>query len=284
MSCPDCFAGHVHEGNPKGRIEKIQGLDTYIAEPPGGPNDTKGIIVIVPDAFGMPFVNNRILADHLAEKGHYTVYLPDFMKGSSAPPYMADMVHKLFNGSIFFKPYYLFWVLWAGIPFSRANAPAKTIGTVRTFFKDLRAGEASNLPVGAAGYCWGARHICTLARNEEDDRYNDLPPFEAGFCAHPSYLVVPDDINALNLPISFAIGDKDIQIKAHQIPEVKKIVEEKEGDKQGEVKTYVGAGHGFAVRADHILSDASRQAAEAEDQCIAWFQKCFAKNPRFAGN
>lgn len=41
----------------------------------------KGIIVIVPDAFGWEFVNNRILADHYASAGDYLVYLPDFMDG-----------------------------------------------------------------------------------------------------------------------------------------------------------------------------------------------------------
>lgn len=41
----------------------------------------RGIIIIVPDAFGWEFVNNRILADNYAEKGKYLVYLPDFMNG-----------------------------------------------------------------------------------------------------------------------------------------------------------------------------------------------------------
>lgn len=32
----------------------------------------------------MPFVNNKLLADHYASKGQYLVYLPDFMDGSAA--------------------------------------------------------------------------------------------------------------------------------------------------------------------------------------------------------
>jgi dienelactone hydrolase len=79
MSCPDCFSGHVHSGLPLGREAKILGRDTYIAEPKDVP--AKGIIVIIPDAFGWQFVNNRILADHYASRGNYKVYLPDFMDG-----------------------------------------------------------------------------------------------------------------------------------------------------------------------------------------------------------
>ena len=80
MSCPDCFSGHVHEGQPRGKTIKLHNLDAYVTEPTNnGP--VRGIIVIVPDAFGWEFVNNRILADHYTDKGNYKVYLPDFMLG-----------------------------------------------------------------------------------------------------------------------------------------------------------------------------------------------------------
>lgn len=57
------------------------GLKTYIAEPAAG-KKAQGIIVIIPDAFGLPFVNNQILADHYASAGEFIVYLPDFMDGT----------------------------------------------------------------------------------------------------------------------------------------------------------------------------------------------------------
>jgi hypothetical protein len=80
MSCPQCFSGHINPGTPLGRIESVYGRQTYIAVPPGG-KEPLGIIVIIPDAFGLPFVNNQILADHYASMGQYLVYLPDFMDG-----------------------------------------------------------------------------------------------------------------------------------------------------------------------------------------------------------
>jgi hypothetical protein len=80
MSCPQCFSGHVNPGNPQGRFETVHGLRTYVAEPPKGKSPA-GIVVIIPDAFGVGFVNNQILADHYASGANLMVYLPDFMDG-----------------------------------------------------------------------------------------------------------------------------------------------------------------------------------------------------------
>ena len=85
MSCPQCFTGHVNPGTPTGRRDTVYGLKTYIAEPAVGKQNL-GIIVIIPDAFGVGFVNNQILADHYASAGQYLVYLPDFMDGQFARP------------------------------------------------------------------------------------------------------------------------------------------------------------------------------------------------------
>lgn len=82
MSCPHCFTGHVNPGTPTGQWETIHGLRTYVAKPAAG-KGVLGIIVIVPDAFGVDFVNNQILADHYASAADFLVYLPDFMDGGS---------------------------------------------------------------------------------------------------------------------------------------------------------------------------------------------------------
>lgn len=80
MSCPDCYRGSVHEGQPRGEVTKAYGLDTYVVNPADG-RPAKGIVVILPDAFGWEFVNMRLLADSYADKGEFKVYVPDFMKG-----------------------------------------------------------------------------------------------------------------------------------------------------------------------------------------------------------
>lgn len=82
MSCPDCFSGHVHEDTtPRGTVTTLHGLKAYVTEPTSTESPIKGLIIIIPDAFGWEFVNNRILADRYADKGGYKVYLPEFMNG-----------------------------------------------------------------------------------------------------------------------------------------------------------------------------------------------------------
>jgi dienelactone hydrolase len=92
MPCLECFTGHIKSAEPKGHTAEVHGRKTYIARPEGTP---KGIVVIVPDAFGWEFVNNRLLADHYAEQGQFKVYLPDFMDGSAASLWMMDVLPQL---------------------------------------------------------------------------------------------------------------------------------------------------------------------------------------------
>lgn len=83
MSCPDCFRGSERtDATPTGQVITLHGLPTYTANPSTG-KIPKGIVVIIPDAFGWEFVNNRLLVDEYARKGDFTVFMPDFMNGKS---------------------------------------------------------------------------------------------------------------------------------------------------------------------------------------------------------
>jgi hypothetical protein len=66
-----CATGSLHTGTPQGRIQKLHGLDCYVADAPSG--SPKGIVVIIPDAFGWELPNNKILADEYAKKGDFQV-------------------------------------------------------------------------------------------------------------------------------------------------------------------------------------------------------------------
>lgn len=53
-----CATGSLHTGMPTGRIEKVHDLDCYIAEPTKG--TPKGVVVIIPDAFGWTLPSRSI--------------------------------------------------------------------------------------------------------------------------------------------------------------------------------------------------------------------------------
>lgn len=82
MACNDCASGHLHEGTPTGHVETVHGFPAYITSPPGD-EPSKGIVVIIPDAFGWNLNNSRILADAYAKRAGVKVFLPDFMNGMS---------------------------------------------------------------------------------------------------------------------------------------------------------------------------------------------------------
>lgn len=70
---------------------KLHDLDTYVVEPSEG-KEIKGILVVIPDAFGWKFVNCRLLADNYADKSNYKVYLPDVMIGELYPSFWCRLL------------------------------------------------------------------------------------------------------------------------------------------------------------------------------------------------
>lgn len=107
------------------------------------------------------------------------------------------------------------------------------------------------------------------------DLVNGKPLIDAGFTGHPSRLAIPAEIEAIKKPVSFACAEKDSQLPKEQADKIAAIVEAKDEGEKGEMVWYTGCGHGFCVRADSGFEDVTKQAAEAEDQCIRWFDSHF---------
>ncbi|KAI3290222.1 hypothetical protein DTO002I6_6627 [Penicillium roqueforti] len=275
MSCPNCFSGDIHQGIPRGEITSLHGLQAYTTKPL---NEVphRGIIIIVPDAFGWEFVNNRILADNYAEKGKYLVYLREFMNGHAAPVSMLSATKELFNTSglttWLIKPYYLASMLTGMVPFMYYNTFGVTWPIIRDFFKSVRENEGAEVPIYGAGFCWGGKYIVNLAAGA-DTASNGKPLLNAGFTGHPSFLEIPGEIEKIRIPVSFALAEKDMVVKPPHIEQIKQVFLSESGIGKGEVVVYEGAGHGFCVRADFLQEDASRQADEAENQALAWFER-----------
>lgn len=177
------------------------------------------------------------------------------------------------------------------------NRQSVTGPRIFNFFKDLRANEASLLPVGVAGFCWGGlwtTKLCADIEKTPDGR----SLIDAGFTAHPSMLTVPADIEMVKLPLSIANGTKDFQLTPPLMEQVKEIFARKDNC---ELVVFDGAKHGFAIRSNPnderekkqelgklgSISDTSGTArciidslTDAEDQAISWFNKWFSKGAR----
>lgn len=158
------------------------------------------------------------------------------------------------------------------IPFLYHNYPGKSFPGVKGFFEQLRKDEGATQSVGAAGFCWGGKHVILLSQGHEID---GKPLIDAGFTAHPSMLSIPGDLEKIKRPISFALAAKDDQISPATAEKLKTVVEALASPATGEAFVIEKTGHGFAVRADVAEDDVAAQAAQAEQQCIDWFHKHF---------
>ncbi|KAL5592833.1 hypothetical protein FOBRF1_013141 [Fusarium oxysporum] len=277
MPCADCYRGHDHPGPVHGRETKLHGHDVYVAEPQTKEVSTKGLIVVLSDAFGWNTTNLRGVADRYAERTGCRVYLPDFMHGTAAPASIKAVIDSVLNEGGFWgwlvKPWNFLKAAFVMVPFSIRNKPEKRYPGVRKFMDDLRCAEAADLKVGVVGFCWGAYGITHLAHGEV--AANGKTIIDAAFTAHPSEIKVPQDIEPVKLPYSMVIGDVDFALPLKEVQKAAEILEAKR-DVDTEVVIIPNAKHGFAVRDNPNSKEEKEMADQAEDQLVRWFTKHLA--------
>lgn len=289
MSLPKqcCASGSLHTGTPTGTISKLHDLDVYIASPPSD-RTPKGIVVILPDIFGWTLPNTRILVDNFAAKGNFLVMLPDFMDGNVFPHDLIISIKALDSTGPFAwvtKAYHFIKLVWYGWPFLKKDKAHLVRPRVLKFFRALQHSHPE-LPVGAAGYCWGGQWVVDLCTEPDDDSPEQVKPFVVcGFTAHPSRLKLPKDIEAVTYPLSIAAAEIDQQIpvaKARQIEDILKAKTAKTKDRgvEHEFILYEGVHHGFAIRADENEGHERECGKQAEEQAIRWFTKWFERTSK----
>lgn len=75
-----CLKGTLHDGQPRGKITTIAGVETYVAEPPM--DKANGHVVLYfPDVWGF-FTNGFLVMDGFADAGFLTLGL-DYFQGVS---------------------------------------------------------------------------------------------------------------------------------------------------------------------------------------------------------
>lgn len=244
MACSACVTGTLHTGTPAGKEETLYGLPTYVASPASG-TAPKGTIVIIPDAFGCSFNNNRILADSYATKGNYRVLLPDFMGGwdlsSDVLTYMDGILkkHESWGVHSLYKAVYVAQALRHALPWMYMTRFAVAYPRVVAYLTKLR--DEGEKHIGVAGFCWGGKHVFILCADKEKTATGESL-VDVAFAAHPSFIVLPTDADGVKKPLSIAAPSEDIQIKKDQIPVLEAAL--KNCPAECEVKVYEGATHG----------------------------------------
>ncbi|KAI0351385.1 alpha/beta-hydrolase [Trametes cingulata] len=246
MSCDDCVKGVRHEGEPEGKIEQIGGVECYVATPTGEyPKDK--VVLFLSDVFGIPLVNNKLLADDFARNGFRTI-MPDLFQGDPLP-------ENALNRPDFDR------AAWGS-----RHTPESWKPVLDAVVAALRAEGVTW--IGTTGYCFGAPPAWYLALKGES---------KVTVVAHPSRLRIPEDLEEYRdkskapLLINSCETDQafpqEAQAKADEILGGGKFA-------PGYERTYwEGCNHGFAVRGDMSNPKVKAGKEGAFDATVKFFKK-----------
>lgn len=75
-----CLKGNLHEGEARGKIQTISGIETYVSTP-ASDKANGNILLYFPDVYGL-FNNAKLIMDAFADAGYLALGL-DYFKGVS---------------------------------------------------------------------------------------------------------------------------------------------------------------------------------------------------------
>ena len=253
MSCPACFSGFVHSGEPRGAIEQLTLADgtqvaCYVARPPpseGGGGGAAPILLFFTDVFGMTFRNSQLLADTYAAAG-LEVHVPDLFAGHPLAP-SALAFSEAEGWAKLATPFRLLFALPTIVPWFRSHGTeARLKPLALALATALRArAAAQGAKLFAAGFCLGGRYSALVA----GPLLGGAPLVDACVMAHPSFLAA-EEAAAVAVPALYCLVEQD-QFKAADADKAFASQAARAGAAQppaGRAVVYAGVGHGFAVR------------------------------------
>jgi dienelactone hydrolase len=256
MSCPDCFRGFIHGGEPRGRDETLACVPCYYSPPLAGASAKLPTILFLTDVFGHTFVNARLLADTYADGGFH-VFVPDLFKGDALDPRTLDFMEAEGTLAAFAVPFKLLCALPTLFSFIRRHGEAATMPTVLAVAAALRErADAAGTPLFVVSFCFGGPYAARLARPAAPGA---APLAEAVVLAHPSNLT-PVAAAAIDVPALYCLVPRDMFTPKSAA--AAKDAQRARGAVEANVEVYLGVGHGFAVRGGPSTVSARKRCAE----------------------
>ncbi|KAK5682333.1 hypothetical protein LTS10_005459 [Elasticomyces elasticus] len=246
-----CTIGVKHEGEAKGELKKIGGIDSYVIYPED--KQTEKAILILPDVIGHEFINAQLIADQFAANGYFVV-MPDLFEGDPIKlnrPEGFDIMA---------------WLQKSG-PEGKGHGTGQVDPIVTAVIKEMR----ENLGVkklGSVGYCFGAKYVARFMAKGKG--------IDVGAMAHPSF-VDAEEIKAMTGPLTIAAAETDAIFPVEKRHETEKLLKDMTIPYQ--ICLYSDVEHGFAVRADMEKREAKFAKEAAFLQHVQWFDE-FVKEKR----
>ena len=174
-----CNAPNLTAGEPSGTMQNLtSSIEAYVASPQRRKKPTSAVIYLS-DIFGLPLVNNKLLADAIAAAGFLVVF-PDLFAGDAVP------VDAMGSPS---------WNMTAW----RERHPVSAIDEIVTATIEAVNSQFGYEDIGAVGYCFGGKYVARFLTEDGG--------LSAGFAAHPSGLTA-DELDAIAGPMSLAFAGK----------------------------------------------------------------------------
>lgn len=149
----------------------------YLSYPPGRTLSTKALLYVT-DIFGVPLLQNKLLADSLAANG-YLVVMPDLFKGDAISVEEQEAGLNLTE--------------W------RALHPTQEIDSIINTTVGYMRSELDVQKIGGVGYCFGGKYVPRFMTSHGG--------LDLGFIAHPSSLT-EQEIGGISKGISIAAGSE----------------------------------------------------------------------------
>lgn len=149
----------------------------YISYPPGRNTSAKALLYVT-DIFGVPLLQNKLLADSLAAND-YLVVMPDLFRGDAISVEEQEAGLNLTD--------------WIG-----QHTPAEIDSILNTTIEYMRS-EFGVEKIGGLGYCFGGKYVPRFLTASGG--------IDVGFIAHPSSLT-EQEIGGVKKGLSIAAGSK----------------------------------------------------------------------------
>ncbi|KAL5394891.1 hypothetical protein PMIN06_002336 [Paraphaeosphaeria minitans] len=238
VALPNVFVSH--EGETKGFFRNVSGVSIYHSYHHQNVTTGGKAVLFVSDIYGVPLLENKLLADSIASAG-YTVIFPDLFNGDAVPS--DDREGPALN-----------LTEW------RSRHPTAEIDAILGLAVDYIHNDLKISRIGGVGYCFGGKYVPRFLAEGKG--------IDVGFIAHPSGLEAAE-VQGINGPITIAAGELDNAFNATGRYSTEAILTAKNATYH--TNFYSGAPHGFAVR-PNMTVPRQKYAKEASFlQAVLWF-------------
>lgn len=234
MAGPQCCVPSPPSQHLCSGSEEVLGPRLCYLVPP--PSPSSSAVILFSDIFGFEAPNLRKLADKIAGAGYF-VAVPDCFNKDTFIPGASPLGDWLKN-----------------------HHPVDFLEDARKLVDTLKTKGFSS--VGAAGFCWGAKVVVDLAKNDF---------LKAAVLCHPS-LVTVEDISAVKTPLAVLAAEIDQMTPPELAKQFSEILESNK-EVESFFHLYPGVAHGWTVRYDVNDESAVIRAEEAHCKMMEWFGK-----------